>query len=130
MIKILLVDDHPSVRIGLRMRFGLEPDLHIVGEAGDGLAAISMATALNPNIILMDLEMPTLDGIAATHSLHCASSSSAVVILTAHDTPDRRTQAKAAGAAAFMSKTGYVDKLIDVIRAVATGTAAIQTQHA
>ena len=130
MIKILLVDDHPSVRIGLRMRFGLEPDLSIIGEAGDGLAAISMATTLNPNVILMDMEMPTMDGILATHKLQCAASQSAVVILTAHDTPEMRSQAKAAGAAAFMPKTAYVDKLIEVIRAVAVGTKILQLQQA
>ena len=119
MINILLVDDHASVRAGLRMRFGLEPDLNVVGEAADGVTAIHLAKHLTPNIILMDAEMPRMDGITATHRLSSHAPDSPVVILSAHDNDDLRARAKAAGAAAFVSKTQFIEPLIAAIRDVA-----------
>lgn len=119
MINILLVDDHASVRAGLRMRFGLEPDLNVVGEADNGVAAIHLAQRLTPNIILMDAEMPKMDGITATHRLARHAPESHVVILSAHDNDDLRAKAKAAGAAAFVSKTQFVEPLIAAIRDIA-----------
>jgi len=102
------------------MRFGLEPDLSVVGEADDGMAALAMAEMLQPNIILMDAEMPAMDGITATSQLCSARSKSAVVILTAHDTADLRAKATAAGAAAFITKNAYIEQLIAAIRGVAS----------
>ncbi len=121
-INILLVDDHSSVRAGLRMRFGLEPDLNIVGEAEDGDSAITMARRLCPNVILMDAEMPRMDGITATMRLLIQAPNSNIVILTAHDNDVLRERAKKAGAAAFIHKTTFVEPLIAAIRALAHQT--------
>jgi DNA-binding NarL/FixJ family response regulator len=73
MIRVLVVDDQPTVRTGLQMRLALESDIMVVGEAGDGAMALTMTEALQPDVVLMDIEMPDLDGIAATAML-CAAS--------------------------------------------------------
>lgn len=119
MISILLVDDHPSVRAGLKLRFGLEPDLQIVGEADDGLSAVQMAQALQPQVILLDAEMPKMNGFAAASSLRNQVPQSAIVILTAHDNDEMRALAAASGANVFMCKESYVEPLISAIRALA-----------
>ncbi len=119
MITLLLVDDLPTVRAGLKLRLSLEPDIRVVGEAGNGREAIALARQLQPDVILMDLHMPCLDGLAATTTLCSQSSPSAIVILTLQDNATYRVQAKAAGAVAFVSKQGSPETLITAIRAAA-----------
>src|SRR6266566_4411645 len=87
MIRLLLVDDQPAVRRGLGMRLHLEPDIQIVGEASTGKEALSMAQVLAPDVVLMDVEMPEMNGIEATAVLSASLSTSAVVILSIHDVP-------------------------------------------
>ncbi len=115
-IKILLVDDQPAVRQGLRMRLGLEQDLVIVGEAADGAAAITLARALCPDVVVMDAEMPGMDGIAATTALKVLAPQSAVVILSLYDDSATQARAKAAGAVAFIDKYAAVETLVKAIR--------------
>jgi DNA-binding NarL/FixJ family response regulator len=94
-IRLLLVDDQPGTRRGLRMRLELEPDVSVVGEAADGAAALRLAAELNPDVVVMDVAMPIMDGITATKALrrsHLADSCS-VVILSLYD--DAITQARA-----------------------------------
>ena len=86
-IRLLLVDDEPAVRRGLRMRLELEADVEVVGEAGDGRAAVEAARDLSPNVVLMDVDMPVLDGIAATSELQSVSPGSRVVVISIHDDP-------------------------------------------
>ena len=119
MIRLLLVDDQPTVRRGLGLRLHLEPDMQIVGEASSGREALSMAQALTPDVVLMDVEMPEMDGIEATAALSAAVSTSAVVILSIHDDAQTRGRAQAAGAVAFVEKQGATDHLLAAIRQAA-----------
>jgi DNA-binding NarL/FixJ family response regulator len=116
MIRLLLVDDQPAVRRGLGIRLHLEPDIQIVGEASTGREALSMAQVLSPDVVLMDVEMPEMNGIEATAALRAAASTSAVVILSIHDDPQTRGRAQAAGAVAFVEKRGATDSLLAAIR--------------
>ncbi len=119
MIKLLVVDDQLSVRTGLRMRLALEADVVIVGEAGDGEAALLLAQTLHPDVILMDVEMPRMDGLTATAALHAMVPRSSVVVLSLYDDALTRSRALAAGALAFLPKQGALDTLLAVIRQAA-----------
>jgi len=116
MIKLLLVDDQTIVRQGLRRRLLLEPDISVVGEASSGEQALELVQALDPDIVLMDVEMPGMDGITATATMHDHASQCTVVMLSIHDDIHTRTQALAAGAAAFVEKRGAVEVLLATIR--------------
>ena len=116
MIRLLLVDDQPAVRHGLRMRLALEPDLLIIGEAGDGEAALAQASMLHPDVVLMDIRMPGMDGISATVALRGSVPQSAVVILSLYDDDLTRAQAQAAGSLAFVAKQEPVETLLAAIR--------------
>lgn len=115
-IKMLVVDNEATVRAGLRMRLELEPDLAIVGEAGNGLDALQLAEQLQPDVIVMDIEMPKMDGLTAAKKLQAAAASTPVVISSIHDDARTRARAKAAGAVAFVGKQEGVELLIDTIR--------------
>lgn len=119
MIRLLLVDDQLAVRRGLGMRLALEPDMLIVGEASNGREALTMAQALSPDVVLMDVEMPIMDGITTTATLRTMVPQSAVVILSIHDDVLTRTRARTAGAMAFVEKCGTTEALIVAIRQVA-----------
>lgn len=118
-IQVLLVDDEAAVRRGLRMRLALESDIDVVGEAGDGSAAIELAARLGPDVVLMDVNMPIMDGIAATRELGSRAPGAAVVVLSMHD--DRATVGLAldAGAVEFVTKQQIDDALIAAIRSAA-----------
>ena len=119
MIRLLLVDDQPIVRRGLRLRFQLEPDMQVVGEASTGREALSLAQALFPDVVLMDIEMPDMDGIEATKALGTVVPQSAVVILSIHTDRQTRIRAQAVGAVAFLEKRGTTDTLLAAIRQAA-----------
>jgi DNA-binding NarL/FixJ family response regulator len=118
-IKLLLVDDQPQVRRGLRMNLALEKDFEIGGEAGDGQTALALAAALAPDVVVMDVAMPGMDGIAATQALRAAVPRVAVVILSLHDNAVSRERAVQAGAVAFVSKQAPLEALIAAIRLAA-----------
>lgn len=119
MIRILLVDDQAVVRHVLRARLHLEPDFEVVGEASTGKEALSLAQTLSPDVVLMDIEMPGMDGIAATSALYKVAPHSAVVILSISDDTQTRRLALAAGAIAFVEKRGATDALLSAIRQAA-----------
>jgi DNA-binding NarL/FixJ family response regulator len=120
-IRLLLVDDQPGTRRGLRMRLELEADVTVVGEAADGAAALRLADELNPDVVVMDVAMPIMDGITATKALcrsHLADSC-AVVILSLYDDAVTQARAREAGAVAFVGKHRMDEPLLAAIRAAA-----------
>ncbi len=120
MIRVLLVDDQQVVRRVLRLR--LEADMQVVGEAGSGQEALRLAQTLAPDVVLMDVELPEMDGIETTAALRAMVFSSVVVVISIHDDGQTRSRAQAAGAVAFVAKGGIHDQLLTTIRQVAGQT--------
>ena len=120
-IRVLLVDDHAMVRRGMRDFLGLHDDLEVVGEAADGAAAIAQAAALAPDIVVMDLLMPGIDGIEATARIRAANPDIEIVALTSFVEEARVIAAIEAGAAGFLLKDAEADELAAAIRAAAAG---------
>ena len=119
MIRLLIVDDQPAVRQGLHMLLTSESDLSVVGEACCGESALDLAASLNPDVVLMDVEMAGMDGIAATGALHRIKPRIQVIVLSIHDDERTRTRAKKAGAVAFVAKSTPPEALLSAIRRVA-----------
>ncbi len=119
MIKVVLVDDQSVMRQAVSSWLGIEPDMHVVGEAESGEAALSLVSTLQPDVVLMDIDMPAMDGIATTAALQDVAPQSAVVILSMHDDTTVQDRARQAGARAFVSKHQALDELVEVIRRVA-----------
>lgn len=120
MITLLLVEDELLVRHGLRMWLDRETNVTVVGEASDGAEAITLAQALLPDVVLMDISMPKMDGIAATDALRVMAPSSAVVLLSLYDDATTRARAYAAGATAFVGKQEGVKALQTAIQQAAS----------
>jgi len=117
-IRLLLVDDQPAVLRGLRMWLALEPDLVVVGEAATGTDVGELISSVSPDCILMDVEMPGLDGVDATAVVHALQPALPVVILSLHDDIETRVRAWIAGAAAFVAKHEVEPVLVRTIRDV------------
>lgn len=117
MIKILLVDDDPNIRRGVRMNLALESDLSIVGEAGDGWEALQLARELQPDVVVMDIRLPSLDGLSAAERLRQSQPQCAVIILTLYDESSNRERAEQVRAA-FIPKQTANGELVKVIRKV------------
>ncbi len=116
MVTVLIVDDQPGVLDALRQYFAVEPDIKIVGEAADGQIAIALAGELQPDVVVTDIKMPNLGGIAAIPLLFQAAPLSKVIILSIYDDSATRAQALAAGASAFVAKQDQAEVLLDVVR--------------
>jgi DNA-binding NarL/FixJ family response regulator len=117
-IRVLLVDDTESVRRALRLTLSIEPDLSVVGEAADGARAVQCARDLHPDIILMDLELPGMDGLDATRRIKAAGERGVVIMLTAFGGEEIRAAAARAGVALFLEKGDNLDDLAETIRAL------------
>jgi DNA-binding NarL/FixJ family response regulator len=115
----MIVDDQPAVRRGLEMWLTLEPDIDIVGEAEDGARAFFLAESLRPDVVLMDVRMPGMDGMSATAALRTAAPGSTVVILSLYDDARTRARAMEVGAAAFIAKHRVEVALLEAIRQAA-----------
>jgi DNA-binding NarL/FixJ family response regulator len=126
-IRILLADDQAMVRTGLRMIIDAQSDLTVVGEAADGRDAVEQARRLMPDVVLMDIRMPTLDGIAATRQLVDARETPEVrvIVLTTFDLDEHVVDALYAGASGFLLKDAPAEVLLDGIRAVERGDALL-----
>ncbi|SDL39437.1 response regulator [Nonomuraea jiangxiensis] len=121
MIRVLLVDDLQLVRAGLRMLCESADDVTVVGEAGDGRTAARLAEQLLPDVILMDLRMPLMDGIAATEAIVAARPGTRIIALTTFDDDDHLYPALAAGACGFLVKDTSPGELLDAVRRAAAG---------
>jgi DNA-binding NarL/FixJ family response regulator len=125
MIRVLLVDDQSLLRMGFRLILEAEPDLEVCGEAADGATAIQMAAALGPDVVLMDVRMPGLDGIAATAAITAADSAPRVLILTTFDLDEYVFAGLKAGASGFLLKDPPPAELLSAVRTVAAGNAVL-----
>jgi DNA-binding NarL/FixJ family response regulator len=123
-IRVLVVDDQALVRQGFAVILGAEPDITVVGEAGDGAAAVDAAEALEPDVVLMDVRMPGLDGIAATAEI-CARTAARVLMLTTYDLDEHVYAALRAGASGFVLKSMRGRDLVEAVRVIAAGEALL-----
>ena len=119
--RVVLVDDDPLVRSALTLMLGGQPDIEVVGEAGDGREGLAMIERLRPDVVLMDIRMPRVDGLAATRALHARSDPPRVIVLTTFDADEHVVEALAAGADGFLLKDTPPPQIIAAIRAVAAG---------
>jgi DNA-binding NarL/FixJ family response regulator len=124
-IRVLLVDDEAMIRTGLRMVLEAESDIEVVGEAGDGAQAVTAAATLRPDVVLMDVRMPRLDGLAATQQILAADSAVKVVVLTTFNEDSYVRDALRLGASGFLLKVAPPERLVDAIRVAANGDALI-----
>ncbi|MDT0270689.1 response regulator transcription factor [Streptomyces sp. DSM 44915] len=132
MIRLVIVDDHPIVRGGLRDTFADAEDIVVVGEAGDGAEGIERARSLAADVVLMDLRMPTMDGVAATAALRERAPDVRVLVLTTFDSESDVLPAIEAGAIGYLLKDALPDELTHAVRAAARGESVLApsvTQH-
>lgn len=120
-VRVLLADDHPVVRAGVAGMLDVEPDIEVVGEAADGAQALDRARVLRPDVVLMDLRMPEMDGVAATTAICAELPDVHVLVLTTYDTDRDIVRAVAAGATGYLLKDAPLADLADAVRAAARG---------
>jgi DNA-binding NarL/FixJ family response regulator len=125
-IRILLVDDQALFREGLRTLLSVQPGFDVIGEAANGEEALRLAATLHPDVILMDVRMPTLDGVAATRRLRAAHPDIRVIVLTTFDDDEYVFDALRAGAAGYLLKDTASEKLFEAVRAAARGESFLQ----
>ena len=124
-IRLLVVDDHPVVRSGIVGMLGGEEDLDVAGQAADGAAAVELASELAPDVVLMDLRMPGLDGVEATRRILAAPAPPRVVVLTTYDTDGDILRAVEAGAIGYLLKDSPREDILAAVRAAAAGRSAL-----
>jgi DNA-binding NarL/FixJ family response regulator len=124
-IRVLLVDDEAMIRTGLRLVLEAESDIEVVGEAADGAQAVTAAATLRPDVTLMDVRMPRLDGLAATQQILAAGSTTKVVVLTTFNEDSYVRDALRLGASGFLLKVAPPERLVDAIRVAANGDALL-----
>lgn len=124
-IQILLVDDHTMLRDGLRNILQMEPDMQVVGEAADGESAVRQAESLQPDVVLMDIHLPGIDGIEATRRVRIACPRAAIIILSMHDDDEFLFSAIREGAAGYLLKSLPSSEVVRAVRAAATGASLL-----
>lgn len=124
-IRVVIVDDHPMMRDGLRHVLAPQPDIDVVGEAADGRDAVDVIRSTSPDVVLMDLQMPELDGVGALRALATDPGSPAVLVLTTYDTDADIYNAIDAGAAGYLLKDAPADQILAAVRALARGEPAL-----
>ena len=121
MIRVLVADDHPVVRQGLCTMLEIEDDICVVGRAGDGLEAVALAESVNPDVILLDVQMPEMDGIAALRRIREHNPDARVIVLTTYRNEDYIFPSLQAGARGYLLKDASREELADAVRSVAAG---------
>jgi DNA-binding NarL/FixJ family response regulator len=124
-IRVLLVDDQPLLRTGFRLILQSEPDLEVVGEAADGEVAVAQVAALRPDVVLMDIRMPRMDGIEATRRIGRLEHPPSVLVLTTYDLDEHVVESLRAGASGFLLKDVPADELVQAVRVVHAGAAIV-----
>jgi len=127
-IRVLVVDDHGVVREGLRHLLGRQPDVEVVGEAADGREAVDLAGRLHPDVVLLDLLMPVLDGVEALGQIRAGSPGSRVVVLTSSHDDRQILPALRAGALSYLLKDCEPEEVVAAVRAAAAGTSVLSPQ--
>lgn len=120
-IRLLIVDDHPVVRTGLRGMFETDPGFAVVGEAADGAQAIELVVATDPDLVLMDLQMPVLDGVGAIARIRQLADPPPVLVLTTYDSDSQILRAVEAGAAGYLLKDAPIETLFAAVRSAVSG---------
>ena len=128
MIKVLLVDDQTLIRQGIRLLLEIEPDIQVVGQAADGRAALEQVEALHPDVVLMDVRMPEMDGVAATRTLSDRHPEVKVIILTTFEDDETVFEGLKAGARGYLLKDISSEEMAQAVRKVAAGEALIQSR--
>ena len=126
MIRVLIADDHKVVRQGLRFLLSSEPGIEVAGEAADGVAALAAIRDIRPDVVLLDLFMPRLDGLAVLAAMREQRLTAAVLVLTSSADDQHLIQAIKAGALSYLPKTAGVDQVVDAVRAAARGESVLQ----
>ncbi|MEU4320239.1 response regulator [Nocardia fluminea] len=124
-ISVLVVDDQELMRMGLKMVLGAHPDLEVIGEAGNGDEAVRRASELRPDVVLMDVRMPVVDGVSATARIVAAGEGVRVLVMTTFDLDEHALGALRAGASGFLLKDTPPEDLVSAIRSVAAGDAVV-----
>ena len=125
-ILILIVDDHPVVREGLAAILATKQEFDVIGEAGNGAEAVQLAAQLDPDVVLLDLEMPDIDGVEALRQMRAADAELRAIVFTAYDTDERILAAVRAGAQGYLLKGTPRKELFDAIRVVHSGESLLQ----
>ena len=125
-IRILVADDHPMLREGLVAVLSTQPDFNVIGEASDGSEVVWLAERLHPDVILLDLEMPNADGVAALERLRNADARTRTIVFTAYDTDERILGALRAGARGYLLKGASRKEIFDAVRTVHSGGSLLQ----
>ena len=125
-IRVLVADDHPMLREGLVAVLSTQPDFEVVGEASDGSETVRLAETVRPDVILLDLEMPKLDGVAALEGLRDAGSTARAIVFTAYDTDERILGALRAGARGYLLKGASRKEIFDAVRTVHAGGSLLE----
>ncbi len=125
-IRILIADDHPVVRDGLAAMLGTQLDFEVVGQAATGREVLSQVEALQPDVVLLDLEMPEMDGVEALQRLHQGNSAARVIVFTAFDTDERIVNAVQAGAQGYLLKGAPREEVFQAVRVVHAGGSLLQ----
>ena len=125
-VRILVADDHPMLREGLVAVLSTQPDFDIIGEAADGAEVVRLAEALRPDVILLDLEMPDVDGVAALEGLRDTVSAARAIVFTAYDTDERILRSLRAGARGYLLKGASRQEIFDAVRTVHAGGSLLE----